>query len=79
MFAAASLTDVFPELGDRLMADHPSLEVRFNFAGSSALATQIAQGAPADVFASADEGQMARGHRRRPAGRRPDGVRREPS
>ncbi|MFD2091215.1 molybdate ABC transporter substrate-binding protein [Blastococcus deserti] len=60
VFAAASLTDVFTGLGDRLMAEHPSLEVRFTFAGSSALATQLDQGAPADVFASADEDQMAR-------------------
>jgi molybdate transport system substrate-binding protein len=60
VFAAASLTDVFTELGDRLMADHPGLDVRFNFAGSSALATQLTQGAPADVFASADEVQMAK-------------------
>ena len=58
VFAAASLTDVFGELGDRLTADHPDLEVRFNFAGSSALATQLVQGAPADVFASANEEQM---------------------
>lgn len=60
VFAAASLTDVFGQLGDRLMADHPELDVRFNFAGSSALATQITQAAPADVFASADEVQMAK-------------------
>ena len=60
VFAAASLTDVFTELGDRLMADNPDLDIRFNFAGSSALATQITQGAPADVFASADEVQMAK-------------------
>jgi molybdate transport system substrate-binding protein len=60
VFAAASLTDVFTELGDELMHQNPSLEVTFNFAGSSALATQIAQGAPADVFASADEAQMSR-------------------
>jgi len=58
VFAASSLTDVFGELGDRLMADNPDLEIQFNFAGSSALATQIAQGAPADVFASADQPQM---------------------
>ena len=58
VFAASSLTDVFSELGERLTADNPGLEVRFNFAGSSALATQILQGAPADVFASADETQM---------------------
>jgi molybdate transport system substrate-binding protein len=58
VFAAASLTDVFGELGNRLTAANPELEVRFNFAGSSALATQIAQGAPADVFASANRTQM---------------------
>ena len=60
VLAAASLTDVFTELGDRLMAEHPELEIRFNFAGSAALAAQLLQGAPADVFASADETQMAR-------------------
>jgi molybdate transport system substrate-binding protein len=59
VFAAASLTDVFTGFGEQLTADHPGLEVRFNFAGSSALATQIVQGAPADVFASANEPQMA--------------------
>ena len=46
VFAAASLTDVFTELGDQLMADNPDLDVRFNFAGSSALATQIVAGRP---------------------------------
>jgi molybdate transport system substrate-binding protein len=60
VFAAASLTDVFAELGDRLTADHRGLDIRFNFAGSSALATQITQGAPADVFAAADEVQMGK-------------------
>jgi molybdate transport system substrate-binding protein len=59
VFAAASLTDVFGGLGDRLTADNPELAVQFNFAGSSALATQITQGAPADVFASANQPQMA--------------------
>jgi molybdate transport system substrate-binding protein len=59
VFAAASLTDVFTDLGNDLMADDPGLTIRFNFAGSSALATQIVQGAPADVFASANEAQMA--------------------
>ena len=58
VFAAASLTDVFTALGDRLMDDNPELDVQFNFAGSSALATQITQGAPADVFASANQQQM---------------------
>ncbi|MGY1740573.1 MULTISPECIES: molybdate ABC transporter substrate-binding protein [unclassified Blastococcus] len=58
VFAAASLTDVFTDLGERLEADNPGLDVQFNFAGSSALATQITQGAPADVFASANPAQM---------------------
>ncbi len=58
VFAAASLTDVFQGFGDDLTADHPDLDVQFNFAGSSALATQIVQGAPADVFASANQAQM---------------------
>jgi molybdate transport system substrate-binding protein len=58
--AATSLTDVFTELGERLEDEYPELDVQFSFAGSSALATQITQGAPADVFASADELQMAR-------------------
>jgi molybdate transport system substrate-binding protein len=60
VFAAASLTDVFTELGDELEDRHPGLDVQFSFAGSSALAAQLEQGAPADVFASADEAQMAR-------------------
>jgi molybdate transport system substrate-binding protein len=60
VFAASSLTDVFGALGDQLMADNPDLHVQFNFAGSSALATQLTQGAPADVFASADQVQMAK-------------------
>ncbi len=59
VFAAASLTDVFTGLGGQLEADHPGLDVQFNFAGSSALATQVTQGAPADVFASANGAQMA--------------------
>jgi molybdate transport system substrate-binding protein len=60
VFAAASLTDVFEELGARLEKENPSLEVQISFAGSSALARQLEQGAPADVFASADEAQMTR-------------------
>src|SRR3954454_10701865 len=58
VFAAASLTDVFTGLGDQLEQANPDLDVQFNFAGSSQLATQITQGAPADVFASANEAQM---------------------
>ena len=58
VFAAASLTDVFTDLGNQLEKANPELDVRFNFAGSSVLATQITQGAPADVFASANQPQM---------------------
>jgi molybdate transport system substrate-binding protein len=59
VFAAASLTDAFSEIGRQFEAAHPGLTVVFNFAGSQQLAHQISQGAPADVFASADEQQMA--------------------
>jgi molybdate transport system substrate-binding protein len=58
VFAAASLTDAFGEIGAAFTAA-TGTPVRFNFAGSNQLATQIAQGAPADVFASANEAQMA--------------------
>jgi len=53
VFAAASLTDVFTTIGRDFEAATPGVRVTFNFAGSSALATQIDQGAPADVLASA--------------------------
>jgi molybdate transport system substrate-binding protein len=53
VFAAASLTESFTQIGKDFEAAHPGVKVTFNFAGSSALATQINQGAPADVFASA--------------------------
>lgn len=58
VFAAASLTESFRQLGNDFEAEHPGAEVTFNFAASSALVTQITQGAPADVFASADEANM---------------------
>jgi molybdate transport system substrate-binding protein len=54
VFAAASLTAAFTELGERYTAANGGAKVTFNFAGSQALATQIRQSAPADVFASAD-------------------------
>lgn len=57
VFAAASLTDAFEELGEEFERQH-SAEVRFNFGGSSTLLVQIQQEAPADVFASADELKM---------------------
>jgi molybdate transport system substrate-binding protein len=56
VFAAASLTDAFTDIGEELEDDGVSVE--FNFASSSALRTQIDEGAPADVFASADIAQM---------------------
>ena len=59
VFAASSLTGVFDTLGKQLTAANPALHVRFNFAGSSALATQLTQGAPADVFAAASQKTMA--------------------
>src|SRR5215217_6891587 len=53
VFAAASLTGAFTQLGKDFESTHPGVTVRFNFAGSSALAQQLERGAPADVFASA--------------------------
>ena len=58
VFAAASLTASFEQIGKDFMAENPGVTVRFNFAGSSTLATQIQQGAPVDVFASADTENM---------------------
>ena len=59
VFAAASLTEAFTTIGKDFQAAHPGTRVTFNFAGSSALANQIRQGAPADVFASASPANMA--------------------
>jgi molybdate transport system substrate-binding protein len=60
VFAAASLTDAFTAIGEQFMSQHPGVRVTFNFAGSQDLATQLEQGAPADVLATADEATMAR-------------------
>lgn len=60
VFAAASLTAVFTGLGELFERDNPGTTVRFSFAGSADLVTQLTQGAPADVFASADETNMTR-------------------
>lgn len=54
VFAAASLTEAFTELGDSLHARNPGVSVHFNFAGSQLLALQLTEGADADVFAAAD-------------------------
>jgi molybdate transport system substrate-binding protein len=58
VFAAASLTAAFAELGQQYTSANGGTKVTFNFAGSQALATQIQQSAPADVFASADLANM---------------------
>ncbi|GAB1515751.1 molybdate ABC transporter substrate-binding protein [Actinophytocola sp. KF-1] len=60
VLAAASLTDSFTALEKKFEADHPGVDVKISFAGSSALVQQITNGAPADVFASADEKNMAK-------------------
>lgn len=58
VFAAASLTNAFDEINQAFEADNPSVKIFTNFGGSSQLATQLVEGASADVFASADQAQM---------------------
>jgi molybdate transport system substrate-binding protein len=58
VFAAASLTESFTQIGKDFEAANPASKVTFNFAASSALATQINEGAPADVFAAASPATM---------------------
>lgn len=58
IFAAASLRDPFQELAQRFEAQHPGIRVHLNLGASSALRTQLLQGAQADLFASADEKNM---------------------
>jgi molybdate transport system substrate-binding protein len=58
IFAAASLTDAFEEIGAAFERAHPGVDVLFNVAGSSELAAQLIEGAPADLFASANLRQM---------------------
>ncbi|MEX1105066.1 MAG: molybdate ABC transporter substrate-binding protein, partial [Ilumatobacteraceae bacterium] len=60
VFAAASLTAAFTEIGDAFMVENPDATVTFSFAASSELVTQIGEGAPADVFASADSSNMTK-------------------
>jgi molybdate transport system substrate-binding protein len=58
VFGAASLTGAFTQLGAAFQQKYKGTTVTFNFEGSATLATQIIQGAPADVFASADTKSM---------------------
>ena len=58
VFAAASLTDAFNETAKAFEANNSGVTVALNYAGSQVLATQIKQGATADVFASADQKNM---------------------
>lgn len=58
VYAAASLTSTFEEIAQEFEKTHDGVGVEFNFAGSSDLVSQIQQGAPADVFASADTATM---------------------
>lgn len=58
VFAAASLTEAFNDEKTALASSDPGLSLTYNFAGSQALVTQIKNGAPADVFASADRKNM---------------------
>lgn len=58
VFTAASLIEAFADVGAHFEAQHPDVEIQFNFAGSQQLAQQLAHGAPADVFASANQRQM---------------------
>lgn len=59
VYAAASLKTSFDEVAEAFTAQHPGIRISPVYDGSSTLATQIEAGAPADVFASADEATMA--------------------
>ena len=58
VFAASSLTEAFDSVKSTLATTDPDLDLTYNFGGSQMLVTQITQGQPADVFASADEKNM---------------------
>lgn len=58
VYAAASLSGAFDEIGDAFTAENPGVQLSAIYDGSSTLVTQILEGAPADVFASADEANM---------------------
>jgi molybdate transport system substrate-binding protein len=58
VFAAASLTESFKDIGAEFTRRNPGVSIQFSFAGSQQLAAQLEQGAHADVFASADQRWM---------------------
>ena len=58
VYAASSLTKAYTALGDKFMAAHPQVSIKFSFGSSTTLASQIDAGAPADIFASADTSSM---------------------
>jgi molybdate transport system substrate-binding protein len=58
VYAASSLTSTFEQVGEQFEAEHDGVDVKLSFGGSSDLVTQIQEGAPADVFASADTATM---------------------
>ena len=58
VFAAASLTEAFDALAEDFEAEHPNVDVVLSYGGSAALAQQVLEGAPVDVFASAAESPM---------------------
>lgn len=60
VFAASSLSTAFEQIAVRFEKEHPGRDVVLSFAGSQTLATQVVNGAPVDVFASADQVQMER-------------------
>jgi len=60
VYAAASLTDTFQAIAHQFEQDHAGVTVKLSFAGSSDLVAQLQEGAPADVFASADQPNMTK-------------------
>src|SRR3954471_24389935 len=58
VYAAASLTKTFQAIGAEFEKQHDGVTVEFSFGGSSDLVSQLQEGAPADVFASADTANM---------------------
>lgn len=60
VYAAASLAGAFDEIAEAFTTEHPGVQVVPVYDGSSTLVTQILEGAPADVFASADEANMTK-------------------